>query len=58
MRKKFLEERWATSRQLDRIYAPIGIDINSKTVEEIAISIAAQLVHVRNQIQSKIKDVK
>lgn len=58
MRKKFLEEGWATSRQLDRIYAPIGIDINSKTVEEIAISIAAQLVHVRNQIQSKIKDIK
>ncbi len=58
MRKKFLEEGWATSRQFDRIYAPIGIDIDSKTVEEIAISIAAQLVLARSQMQSKTKDVR
>lgn len=58
MRKKFLEEGWATSRQFDDIYAPIGIDINSKTVEEIAVSITAQLVLVRNQIQDKRKDIK
>ena len=58
MRKKFLEEGWATPHQFDRIYAPIGIDIHSKTVEEIAISIAAQLVFVRNQIQDKIKDIR
>jgi len=56
MRKKFLEEGWATARQFDGIYAPIGIDICSKTVEEIAISIAAQLVLVRSQIQKKGKD--
>ena len=58
MRKKFLEEGWATPRQFDRIYAPIGIDIHSKSVEEIAISIAAQLALVRNQIQNKVKDTK
>jgi len=58
MRKKFLEESWATSRQFDGIYAPIGIDINSKTVEEIAVSITAQLVLVRSQIQDKRKDIK
>ncbi len=58
MRKKFLEEGWATSRQFDGIYAPIGIDINSKTVEEIAVSITAQLVLVRSQIQDKRKDIK
>ena len=57
MRKKFLEERWATSRQFDRVCAPIGIDIQSKTVEEIAISIAAQLVLVRSQIQEKRKEI-
>jgi len=50
MRKKFLEEGWATAPQFDRVCAPIGIDIQSKTVEEIAISIAAQLVLVRSQI--------
>jgi xanthine dehydrogenase accessory factor len=58
MRKKFLEEGWATPRQFDSVCAPIGIDIQSKTVEEIAISIAAQLVLVRSQIQEKWKDIK
>ncbi len=56
MRKKFLEEGWATARQFARVYAPIGIDIYSETVEEIAISIAAQLVFVRSQIQNKKRD--
>jgi len=50
MRKKFLEEGWATALQFDRVCAPIGIAIQSKTVEEIAVSIAAQLVLVRSQI--------
>ncbi len=50
MRKKFLEEGWATAFQFDRVCAPIGIAIQSKTVEEIAVSIAAQLVLVRSQI--------
>jgi xanthine dehydrogenase accessory factor len=58
MRDKFLEERWATSRQFDSVYAPIGIDIQSETVEEIAISIAAQLVLARSQTQDKRKDIK
>ncbi len=58
MRKKFLEEGWATPSQFDRVCAPIGIDIQSKTVEEIAISIAAQLVLVRSQIQGKREDIK
>jgi len=58
MRKKFLEEGWATLRQFNRVHAPIGININSKTVEEIAVSIAAQLVQVRSQIQEKRKEKK
>jgi xanthine dehydrogenase accessory factor len=53
MRQKFLEDGWATAEQFDRVYAPIGIEIQSKTVEEIAVSIAAQLVLVRNQLQNK-----
>jgi xanthine dehydrogenase accessory factor len=48
MREKFLQEGWATSAQWDRIYAPIGVQIQSKTVQEIAVSIAAQLVLVRH----------
>ena len=53
MREKFLEKGWATPQQFDRVHAPIGLDIHSKTVEEIAISIGAQLVLVRNKIQEK-----
>jgi xanthine dehydrogenase accessory factor len=34
---------------LERVYAPIGLDINSETPEEIAISIVAQLVKVRGE---------
>jgi xanthine dehydrogenase accessory factor len=53
LRKTFLEKDWATPEQFDRVYAPIGLEIQSKTVEEIAVSIAAQLVLVRNQVQSR-----
>ena len=36
------------AEKLQRVYAPIGLDINSKTVPEIAVSIASQLIQVRN----------
>jgi xanthine dehydrogenase accessory factor len=52
MREKFLQEGWATSTQWDRVHAPIGVEIQSKTVQEIAVSIAAQLVLVRRQNQA------
>ena len=48
MRKRFIEKGWAAEKQWANIYAPIGIDIKSQSVEEIAVSIAAQLVLVRN----------
>ena len=49
MRNQFLEEGWATPEQWSAIHAPVGLDIGSKTVQEIAISIAAQLVEVYNR---------
>ncbi len=48
MHKDFVQNKWATEEQWDRIFTPIGLEIGSVTVEEIAISIAAQLVMVRN----------
>jgi xanthine dehydrogenase accessory factor len=48
MRVSFMENKWATAKQWDTIHTPLGIDIKSRTVEEIAISIAAELVLVRN----------
>jgi len=47
MRREFLEKGWATAEGWDRVRAPIGLAIGSKTVEEIAVSIAAELVQVR-----------
>ena len=36
-----------SDEEISRVYAPIGIDISAETPEEIAISIAAQIVQVR-----------
>ena len=49
MKKQFLDEGWATEEQWSRIHSPVGIPIGSKTVQEIAVSIAAELVKTRNQ---------
>ncbi len=49
MKKQFLDEGWATREQWSAVHTPIGLPIGSKTVQEIAISIAAQLVEVRNR---------
>jgi xanthine dehydrogenase accessory factor len=48
MRINFIEKGWTTNAQWEKIHAPVGIAIKSQTVEEIAISIAAELVLVRN----------
>ncbi len=52
MRKEFIGKGWSTPEQFDRVHAPIGIEISSTTIQEIAISIAAQLIQVRNQNQN------
>jgi xanthine dehydrogenase accessory factor len=53
MREKFIAAGWTTAQQFDRVHAPIGLEIGSKTVEEIAVSIAAELVLVRSQAGKK-----
>lgn len=49
VRQLFFENGWATEEQWNRVHSPIGIEIGSKTVNEIAVSIAAQLIEVRNE---------
>jgi len=39
-----------TQKQLDNVHSPIGIDIKSESAQEIAISVAAQLISVKNKI--------
>ena len=48
MHCEFLESGWATAEAWAKVHAPIGVEIGSKTVEEIAVSIAAELVLVRS----------
>jgi len=42
-----LMEKGVPKETLNRVCAPIGLDINSETPEEIAISIVAQLIQLR-----------
>lgn len=37
-----------TQEELSRVHTPIGIAINSRTPEEIAVSIAAEIIRVKN----------
>lgn len=52
--KKFLQENILTEEELKRIDMPIGIKFNSITPAEIAISILARLIDVRNTENSEI----
>jgi xanthine dehydrogenase accessory factor len=49
MRREFLRNGWATEEDWARVRAPIGLDIGSRTVDEIAVSIAAELVLARSR---------
>ncbi|TBX65572.1 XdhC/CoxI family protein [Flavobacterium silvisoli] len=46
---KNLETDGFDKAALAKVYAPIGIDIKSETTYEIAVSVAAQLIKIRNQ---------
>jgi xanthine dehydrogenase accessory factor len=47
-----LMKKGVPKEALDRVHAPIGIDINSETPEEIAVSIVAELIKVRGESPS------
>jgi xanthine dehydrogenase accessory factor len=53
------QRRWTTARKqlleagvpnetLDRVQSPIGLELNAETPEEIAVSIMAEILMVRN----------
>lgn len=57
-------KRWLTTRKallemgvgdeiLNRVYSPIGIELGAETPEEIAVSILAEIIMVRNQASGK-----
>ncbi len=39
-----------SDKELNTVYAPIGLSIHSQTPEEIAVSIAAQIIQIKNGI--------
>ena len=43
-----LKNEGVPGTELEKIYSPVGIDIKSETPEEIAVSIAAQIIKVKN----------
>jgi xanthine dehydrogenase accessory factor len=49
-----LMERGVPADELEKVHAPIGLDIGAVSVEEIAIAIAAQLVQVRRKTKQTI----
>jgi xanthine dehydrogenase accessory factor len=52
-----LQKEGVDPSDFDRVYAPVGIEIGSETPEEIAVSIAAELVAVRKKLDVRgLKD--
>ncbi|MFZ0471961.1 MAG: XdhC family protein, partial [Bacteroidales bacterium] len=49
MHEEFIKNKWVTEDEWRKINTPIGLEIGSKTIEEIAVSIAAQLIQVRTK---------
>ncbi len=47
-----LREQGFTDDQLDRLQAPVGLPIGSSTPEEIAVSVAAQILQQRDRAPS------
>jgi xanthine dehydrogenase accessory factor len=47
--QEFLDQGLATPEELARIHAPLGLDIGARSVDEIALCIAAELVMVRRK---------
>jgi len=55
LKKSFTENNQLTTKEMNRINWPIGIDINCQTPEEIAVSVLAKLVDVRSLMNPKLK---
>ena len=47
--KQYWKEKGGNPEQVDRIFIPIGLKLGSRTHEEIAIEILAQIVEIKNR---------
>lgn len=48
-RVKRLQDKGVSQNLIDKIQAPIGIDINAKSAREIALSVMSQMIEVKNR---------
>jgi len=55
--KERLLQKGVSAQQLDRVSAPIGIEIGAETPEEIAISILAEIIKVKRNRRAKGEEV-
>ena len=49
-KKMFVEGKIGTAEDLEKIHMPIGIDISAETPDEIAVSILAEIIKVKNKV--------
>ena len=54
MFEHFIEEKLATSEELQRVACPVGVKIRSQSPQEIAVSIMAQFIDKRAELVQKI----
>jgi xanthine dehydrogenase accessory factor len=52
-RAERLRAEGVTDEQLERISAPIGLDIGSRTPEEVAVAVAAEIVATFRKAREK-----
>lgn len=50
-----LMNQGVSKERLEQVYSPVGLEINAETPEEIAVSIVAELIKVRNPAKEKKK---
>jgi xanthine dehydrogenase accessory factor len=53
---RMIEHFGMTSEQLARLHGPVGLNIHAKTPAEIAVSIVAQIIAVKNSTDIVIRD--
>ena len=56
-KERMLEHFGMTEAQLARLHGPVGLNIHAKTPAEIAVSIVAQIIAVKNSTDLSIRDI-
>ena len=57
-RRQRLLDDGLTQAQLDRLHGPIGLPLHGRTPEEIALSIMAEIVSVKNEVEAEASSKK